>query len=491
MSLIPRFLTRVICLGALITGTACSSTFETDAGTGDGSVSTPDGGAGNADARVPTDTGVRADTGVTPTDTGVVESDTGVTDSGVMDSGPDTPPENVLYVGSNIPQDNQNSILGYRRAMDGTLTALPGSPYLTGGKGTGNPTAVLGVNDASNQIIASADKKFLFATNQGSNSIAVMRVRSDGSLTPVPGSPFPSGGVQPVSLQLASPTRLWVAHKNQDPTRPGNSGQGYHAFNVAADGSLTAVPTATFESRSGSSPAELWITADKSIMFATDMFNPLVNPAMGSLRAFTFAANGTLVLGPNSPLEIPTMGNQGPPVVLGLVTHPSAPVLYVGLPTREELQVVEYDANARLTLGGTETSSGGVAICWLTINRAGSRVYAANSGDNSISVFNTSNPRDPVVIQHLVQKEGGPGGFAVVPPSPNIVSSQVFNIGFTPDERFLYAVNERVTTDSSYTEGNNIHVHTVGGDGRLTETSFSPIDLPVPVDAFPAGLVIW
>ena len=43
--------------------------------------------------------------------------------------------EGVVYVVSNDPVDNGNAILGYRRDHAGSLTPLPGSPFLTGGKG--------------------------------------------------------------------------------------------------------------------------------------------------------------------------------------------------------------------------------------------------------------------------------------------------------------------------------------------------------------------
>ncbi len=45
---------------------------------------------------------------------------------------------NVLYTESNEP--GANTILAYRRASDGTLSPLPGSPFDLRGRGLENPT---------------------------------------------------------------------------------------------------------------------------------------------------------------------------------------------------------------------------------------------------------------------------------------------------------------------------------------------------------------
>jgi len=41
----------------------------------------------------------------------------------------------VVYVLANIPGENANSVLAYRNDGNGNLTQIPGSPFLTGGKG--------------------------------------------------------------------------------------------------------------------------------------------------------------------------------------------------------------------------------------------------------------------------------------------------------------------------------------------------------------------
>ena len=50
--------------------------------------------------------------------------------------------------------------------------------------------------------------------DSGSNTIAMFRIHSDGSLEHVLGSPFPSGGIQPVSLALQN-GNLYVANAGE------------------------------------------------------------------------------------------------------------------------------------------------------------------------------------------------------------------------------------------------------------------------------------
>jgi 6-phosphogluconolactonase len=89
-----------------------------------------------------------------------------------------------------------NTISAFSRAPDGALTALPASPFAAGGAG-------LGAGVPSQGAIQTADHgRYLLAVDAGSSQISVLRIDRDGSLTPVPGSPFASGGVEPDSIAV-------------------------------------------------------------------------------------------------------------------------------------------------------------------------------------------------------------------------------------------------------------------------------------------------
>jgi hypothetical protein len=88
------------------------------------------------------------------------------------------------------------------------------SPMLTqtasaGGIGVFDGTFALGPFDSDQNLTEDRAGTMLFAVNSGSNTIAVFDIQQDGGLVPVSGSPFPSGGSDPVSVGLIGDTLLW------------------------------------------------------------------------------------------------------------------------------------------------------------------------------------------------------------------------------------------------------------------------------------------
>lgn len=123
----------------------------------------------------------------------------------------------VVYVETNSTA-GQNGVLAFSRDRFGQLKELPGSPFATNGTGVIDLTFALGPFANDQPVIANPEHTLLFAVNEGSNSVAVFYIGGDGALTPVAGSPFPSGGFQPVSLSLLGNT-LTVVNKNEDPAQ--------------------------------------------------------------------------------------------------------------------------------------------------------------------------------------------------------------------------------------------------------------------------------
>jgi hypothetical protein len=106
-----------------------------------------------------------------------------------------------VYVETNL--NPANSIRVFSRGVNGQLQEIAGSPFATGGAGSGYNGVAVCPDDSDQEIITNPDHSLLFAINAGSDSIAVFNIGSNGALTPVAGSPFPSGGNDPVSLASA------------------------------------------------------------------------------------------------------------------------------------------------------------------------------------------------------------------------------------------------------------------------------------------------
>ena len=203
----------------------------------------------------------------------------------------DNPPSNIVYVESNDP--NGNSIFAFMRHVDGRLTPLPGSPFDARGLGI-TPTFALGPFDSDQEIIVNPSHTLLFACNGGSDTIAVFRINGDGSLTHVKGSPFRSGGSNPVSVGLAGDI-LCVVNQDNDPGHPGQILPNYTSFSVAGNGQLTPIPRSTVYVDAGSNPSQALPSPDDDLLFGADFLG-------GILRSFTINDRGRLKVADAQPL---------------------------------------------------------------------------------------------------------------------------------------------------------------------------------------------
>ena len=381
----------------------------------------------------------------------------------------DNAPANVLYVSTNDPASGRNAMLGYRRAADGSLTSLPNSPYTMGGTGVTNPAQLDGPDDDDQNVIVSADHRYLYGVNSGSNTIAAFKINSDGSLTALAGSPYASGGVEPVSLGLTG-NRLYCVNKNQDPGQAQTAdGANYTVFTVNSDGSLSFIPGSTVTASKDASSSQALISRDGKFVYDAQEGTNL-------LRGFKIGTNGLLTDVPGSPLSLPVVGGtQAAP--LGLATHPTQNLLYVGFVNVGRLGVYAIDPVTGALTFEKHVSNSGNEICWLTGTKDGKSLYTDNMLSNSISHYDLTDPHNPVEVQHLVMKDAASGG--------------AFELTLDPSESLLYVVQQRTTLNSADLKGNAIHVMNVGVNGSLSEASFSPIALPVPSNAHPQGIVVF
>src|SRR5262249_1250507 len=95
-----------------------------------------------------------------------------------------------LYIQTN---EVKNAIIHYRRGDDGKITEIDRTS--TGGAGSGTFKPISGQESAPNafegagSVILSPDRRFLFTTNGGDNSVSSFAVAEDGRLTLVDRKP--------------------------------------------------------------------------------------------------------------------------------------------------------------------------------------------------------------------------------------------------------------------------------------------------------------
>ena len=156
-----------------------------------------------------------------------------------------------------------NTISGFSRSANGALTALPGSPFVAGGAG-------LGAGIASQGAIRTADDgRYLLAVDAGSNQISVLRIGADGSLTPVPGSPFASGGVEPDSIAVNNGL-VYVSNT-------GAGGTNYTGFTLSPGGQLHPIPGSTVTLPDGSGPGDVVLNGDNTKLVGTRVNTSLID----------------------------------------------------------------------------------------------------------------------------------------------------------------------------------------------------------------------
>jgi len=136
---------------------------------------------------------------------------------------------NYVYVNN---QGVANSISGFVVSTTGSLSPVPGSPYLTGG--IGSTTTCIGLD----RITISAPQNLLFVSNSGDQTISVFQINpATGALTAAAGSPVPSSLTldlcQGISLAATPDGAFLMASSN---------GQ-IQAFAIGAGGTLTPAAT--------------------------------------------------------------------------------------------------------------------------------------------------------------------------------------------------------------------------------------------------------
>jgi hypothetical protein len=283
-----------------------------------------------------------------------------------------TAPEHV-YVDGNTA--GTNTIAGFVRNADGSLSALPGSPFAAGGAG-------LGQGFASQGAVQFADHgQYLLAVDAGSNQISVLRVGHAGSLTPVAGSPFASGGVEPNSIALhrglVYVSNLGSAATGTLPT--------YAGFYLTPSGRLLPIPDSTVTLPSADNTGDILFNND-----GTKLVGVVVGgtaPGSSVINSYRVNWDGTLTAAPGSPYPgqgLGAFGSQFSPIdpdQLFVSNAHNGP----GLGT---VSAFSDSSNGALApIGDSPFADNQTAPCWLVISHDGQRLYALNTGSGSVSSY--------------------------------------------------------------------------------------------------------
>jgi 6-phosphogluconolactonase (cycloisomerase 2 family) len=346
-------------------------------------------------------------------------------------------------VGHTYVNDNTaaaNTIAGFARHADGSLTPIPGSPFAAGGAGLGSGLASQGA------IQVTSDSRYLLAVDAGSNQISVLRITANG-VPVLAGQPVSSGGIQPVSVAVSPSGLVYVANS-------GAGGSGYSGFRLNPAGKLIPVPNSTVTVPDGSGLGDVFFnsTGDRLIGART---------GTSQIDSFAVLPNGRLAAAQGSPFTGQGLGQ------LGAEFSPANPSrLFVSNahngPLLGTVSAYNDSFSGQLTpIGSSPYADFQTAPCWVEISHDGQYLFTVNTGSGSISSYSI-NPD---------------GSLALIGSFPISGGGADIDARLSPDGNYLLI-------DGA---GHNfVSVFAVNG-GNLTELPTSPT--PLPAGATSSGIV--
>jgi 6-phosphogluconolactonase len=269
-----------------------------------------------------------------------------------------------VYVDDNT--GGVNTISGYDRLADGTLSPIPGSPFFAGGAGTGSSIASQGA------IQVSSDGRYVLAVDAGSDQISVLRIRPDGTLRLVGDGVVDSHGSDPVSI--AEHGRLvYVANA-------GSGESNYTGFVLTGDGRLFHLPGSTFALPDAAQPGD--------VLFNSTGTN-LVGTRVGTSQIDSFRVGwfGRLIPAPRSPFAA-----QGPGP-FGSEFSPTNPTqLFVsnahGGTNAGTVSAFSAASDGTLSsIGASPFADNQTAPCWVEITHDGRFLFTVNTASADISSY--------------------------------------------------------------------------------------------------------
>ena len=347
-----------------------------------------------------------------------------------------------LYVNDNTSPGN--TIAAFDRHADGSLTPIPGSPFAAGGAGTGSAIGSQGA------LQVTGDGRYLLAVDAGSSQISVLRIRPDGSLAAISGGTIGSGGTEPVSLAVHR-RLVYVANA-------GAGGSNYTGFTLGWGGHLSPLPGSTVALPDSAAPGDVLFNSTGTKLAGTRV-------GTSQIDSFAVDWSGRLHAAPASPYAAQGLGP------FGSEFRPTDPdQLFVSnahggtnAGTVSAFQV-RRDGSL-LSIGASPFPDHQTAPCWVEISHDGRYLFTVNTAVPSISSY-------------AIGWDGTLRLLGSTPFQNSAAGLAPEDARLSPDGSTLWVVDSKGVAVSGF------RVH----GGSLTELTGSPTSLPA--GAAPFGIVV-
>lgn len=385
-----------------------------------------------------------------------------------------------LYIQSNAADANE--VFHYGRRADGTLVLIGKHP--TSGKGSGTFKPLTGQDPGPNafegagSVILSPDRKWLFTTNAGDNSVSSFRVGSDGHLTLLDHQPTGelvegrSGTAKSLAFSPKHST-LYVLHA---------FGPNHLRVYDLKDGKLSLRPikrTVDTTTKVGRIPTQLVLSPDQRFLMTDVLFDahPAANPdGSAKLDVTNITDKDGLVvfpIGPDGAPGEPTFqdaGGAGPFFIQFL--HGSNDTFLNGHAVSDGVSVGRIDAQGRVRhdpVVPINASAGKPSeLCWLVLSSDNRTIFATNFGFSNVSSYRLKDGKLEIAKDPACSPVPGDGKFRSV---NNLVSSGPNDSWLSPDDKTFYQL---------YPNASVLVVYRVNADASLTEIQRTPIPYTSP-----------
>jgi 6-phosphogluconolactonase (cycloisomerase 2 family) len=378
-----------------------------------------------------------------------------------------------LYIQTN---EARNAIIHYHRSANGTLTEV--ERVATGGAGSGVFKPISGQESAPNafegagSIMLTPDRRFLFATNGGDNSVSSFGVGDDGRLTRLDVKPTgnPVEGKSGTAKSLAfAPSKgiLYVLHSfGPDHVR---------LMSVDGSGKLTARQeryTVNTQDKTDRVPTMAVLSPDgKFLLVGTTFDQPIAHTGTypdGSPILWVPQPDGTYkVIASNAPdpdglivFPLRDDGTLGPanfqdgkaacPFYIAFLNG-QPDTFVIGYAVGDGCATATIDGDGKINVGPLvkiDTSPGLPSeLCWLSISPDDRTVYATNFGYSYISSYHINGSDLKIAKDPASPKVPGDGTARGL---NTTVTSGPSDSWITPDGAYLYQIYGNASTLVGY-----------------------------------------
>src|SRR5499433_2539696 len=368
-----------------------------------------------------------------------------------------------LYIQTN---ETRNVVVHYRRSADGALTEVNRSA--TGGSGSGTFKPISGQESAPNafegagSVILSPDRRLLFTTNGGDNSVSSFSVDKDGRLTLLDTKPTGNAvegksGTAKSLAYLPSKGMLFVLHSfGPDHVR---------LMSVSGDGKLTTRMeryTANTKDKTDRVPTMAVLSPNgKFLIVGTTFDRPIAHTGLypdGSPILWVQQPDGSFkVIASNAPdpdglVVFPvrddgTLGSgkfqdakAGSPFYLAFLKD-RPDTFVIGYAVGDGCALATIDKNGTINVGSLvkiDTSPGLPSeLCWLAVSPDDRLVYATHFGYSYVSSYRIDGKGLEIAKDPACPKIPGDGTARGL---NTVVTSGPADNWVTPDGAFLYQI---------------------------------------------------